>query len=370
MRKDNNKLQKKLINATIDANVFVVPQVGSHIEDTEKYVETILVWSERLKSCPWLGMYKFELINDILKEDHNFPREQLKILFASHGIPEDEHEYDHNTVTSVVIGFLNRIQSFEDEFRVEIEDFTLDPFETNPEIKCFITFDDFQLYLLKRMIMTLAVLNKFCHEALGKHLLILREIPKKMNRILVRARIQNLDEHDRDDIVIRTPESFESSVLVCEDFKGLVEHLDESKALTDAADDDGIKLAIQIAMFKYNRRNNNITDWDSEELPYIGSKFRETCQQVCSREERGMPNMILRSIVYTIMQKQLKKTHWLKTGSGGNDPQKVRTSDKAKAWRREIGQRKKPFRLHYWHRIDNTIELASVNYHDDNSIPE
>ena len=363
MIKGKKKLQKKLINVTIDTSVLAVPQVDSDKEDAEKYVKALLDWSQRLKNNPWLGMYKSEKTDEILYADGQFPRQQLESLFATHGIPQ----YDFNTVMRQVDRFLNRILSFEEEF--QIEDVLLDPFETSPDINCLITRHNLQSKL-ERMIALISILNKFCHGTLGKHLLILRDIPMKVNRIHVTACIQIL-EHNRDDIDIRTPESFESCVLVCDDFQGLVEHLDESKALTNAADDDEIKLAVQIALFKYNQGHDNITNWDNEELPHIGSEFREKCQQVCRKEERGIPKKILRSIVEAVTHENLDERHRLKTGSGANDPQKVRQSDNAKAWRRVIGQGKTPLRLHYWQRTDNTIELASVNHnHDDYSIPE
>lgn len=56
--------------------------------------------------------------------------------------------------------------------------------------------------------------------------------------------------------------------------------------------------------------------------------------------------------------------HALRTGTGGGDPPRMRGDDKAQ--RRDIDRE---FHLHYWDCDDETIELASVVYHNDFSIP-
>lgn len=60
-----------------------------------------------------------------------------------------------------------------------------------------------------------------------------------------------------------------------------------------------------------------------------------------------------------------REQHPLRTGSGGDDPQRVR-DDGAKAWRVAL-QRETPNarRLHYWERADGTVEPARVGVHDD-----
>jgi hypothetical protein len=61
--------------------------------------------------------------------------------------------------------------------------------------------------------------------------------------------------------------------------------------------------------------------------------------------------------------------HPMREGSGGNDPQRVR-SDGARAWRCNL-RRSSPGgpRLHYWVLTDGTIEFASIGYHDDYTMP-
>ena len=153
-------------------------------------------------------------------------------------------------------------------------------------------------------------------------------------------------------------------MLVCDDFRGLIDCLDESAILVGASDDIGIDLAIRIALFKNTIAQGDSPDWSGVVLPAIGSRFRELCQQICTDQGNSVPPKILRSIIETIKGHNLSAAA-LRTGSGGNDPQKMRGSDKAQ--RRDIDRE---FHLHYWKCADGTVELASVVYHNDFSIPE
>ena len=62
--------------------------------------------------------------------------------------------------------------------------------------------------------------------------------------------------------------------------------------------------------------------------------------------------------------------HKLRTGSGGEDPQRQR-GDRALAWRvnLKVNTPGAP-RLHYWTRVNGVIEFASVNHHDDHEVPD
>ena len=154
-------------------------------------------------------------------------------------------------------------------------------------------------------------------------------------------------------------------MLVCDDFRGLIECLDESVILVGASDDLGVELAVRIALFKHDIAQGGFPDWSGVVVPTIGSSFRELCQRICADQGDAVPPKILRSIVETVKGSNLPAVHALRTGTGGNDPQRMRGSDKAQ--RRDIDRE---FHLHYWECGDGTIELASVVYHNDFTIPE
>ena len=59
-------------------------------------------------------------------------------------------------------------------------------------------------------------------------------------------------EHERDDIieVPQPPNFFEGDILACDDFRGLIDCLDETAILIGSLDNKGVELAIRVALFK------------------------------------------------------------------------------------------------------------------------
>ena len=347
----------RLPSVTIDAGVLAVPHVDCDEDDAFQYVDTLLDWSKLLEE-PWVAIYMSERASESLVADGLYPlREQLRELFDAHGIVE----YDANTVAIIVNQLLTITPYFETYYRVK--DVLSEHLETDPDVIRLTTHDGLQSDLA-RCITLIAVLRKHCAQPLGGHSLILREAPKQV--IQVRAQIHEL-EHTRDDIPALPcpPEFFEGDVLVCDDFSGLIECLDESAILVGASDNLGVELAIRIALFKYAIVQGEAPNWGEVIVPTIGSKFRELCQQVCAEQGDSVPAKVFRSIVETIKGQNLPAVHALRTGPRGNDPQRMRGLDKAQ--RRDIDR---TFHLHYWQCSDGKVELASVVYHDDFSIPE
>lgn len=346
---------RSLPSVTIDAGVLAVPQAACSIDDAYKYVDTLLDWSKLLDE-PWVAIYMSERASEALIADGLYPlRDQLKALFNAHGIVE----YDVNTVARIATQLLAMTPSFETYYR--LKDVLAEPLETDPDIIRLTTCDGLQSDLA-RCVTLIAILRKHCLQPLGGHSLILREAPKQV--IKVRAQIHEI-EHERDDLPVLPcpPEFFEGDVLVCDDFRGLIECLDESAILLSATDLPGTELAIKIALFKNQLGIGSGPDWNLTIVPSIGKEFLDTCQRCC-RGQESLPSKILRAIIETINGANLTAVHALRTGSGGDDPPRKRGKDKAQ--RRDIDYE---FHLHYWDCGDGSIELASVVHHNDFSIP-
>ena len=295
---------------------------------------------------------------EVLDKDGLYPlRKHLKKLFNEHGIVE----YDVNTVARIADQLLRITPFFETYYRVK--DVLSDQLETDPDVIRLTTYNGLQSDLA-RCILLIAILRKHCSQPPGGHSLILREAPTQV--IHVSAQIHDL-EHERNDIptLPSPPEFFEGDVLACDDFQGLVECLDETAILVGASDNQGVELAIRIALFKDAIAQGEDPDWSTALNSRIGSDFRESCQRCCADRGNALPRKILRSIVDTIRGRNFPAIHALRIGQGANDPQRMRDSDKAQ--RRDIDRE---FHLHYWDCADGVIELASVVYHNDFSIPE
>lgn len=343
-------------SVTIDAGVLAVPHVDCTKDDAFQYVDTLLDWS-RLLDEPWVAIYMSERACEALVDEDLFPlRRHLREVFNRHKIVE----YSVNDIATVAEKLLSLTPSFETYYQVK--DVLSEHLETDPDVIRLTTHDGLQSDLA-RCITLIAILRKYCSQPLGGYSFILREAPKQVIR--VRVHIHEL-EHSRDDIPALPcpPEVFEGDVLVCDDFRGLIECLDESAILVGSSDDLGIELAIRIALFKNGITQGDSPDWGGVIAPAIGARFRVLCQQVCTDQGDSVPPKILRSIIETIKGQNLPALHALRTGPGGNDPQRMRGSDKAQ--RRDIDRE---FHLHYWECADGTVELASVVYHNDFSIP-
>ncbi len=345
-------------SVTIDAGVLAAPPEHGSTDDVHRYVETLLDWSQLLDE-PWVAIYMSEQASEVLFADDLFPlRDQLKRLFTATGIVE----YDFNTVATVVDRLLQLTPSFETYFR--IRDVLTEGLTTEPDILRLCSGTRLQSDLA-RCVVLIAILRRHCQEPVSDHSLILRRAPGRIIR--VRALIQLL-VHERDDLGAppAPPDYFDGDVLVCDDFRGLIGCLDESTILIKAADAVGVETAVRIAVFKGRLVRGIAPDWDDVPRFRVGSEFLESFQS--RTPSQPLSANLLQSIVDALEGTNMARTHALRTGAGGGNPQRVRKSDQAKAWRRDIDSN---HHLHYWICEEGLMELASMSFpHDDFTIPE
>jgi len=343
-------------SVTIDAGVLAAPPEHGSADDAHRYIETLLDWRKLLDE-PWVAIYMSEGASEALFADGLYPlRDNLKKLFAANGIVE----YDVNTVARVVDTLLQLTPSFETYFRVR--DVLAEKLSTDPDILQLSAGNELQSDLARCLIL-IAILRQHCRESIRDHSLILRHAPRQV--VNVRAIIHEID-HDRDDLTALPthPEMFEGNVLICDDFRGLIECLDESSILASSTDNVGLETAIRIALYKSRLERGEDPDWDDLRGLRIGRSFFETVKMSCRDQASSFRAKVLRAIVETLDGENMAAVHVLRTGSGGDDPQRMRGADGA--MRRDIDYE---YHLHYWQCDDGTVELASVVTHNDFTIP-
>lgn len=347
-------------SVTIDAGVLAAPPENCSVDFVHRYIDTILDW-HKLLDKRWVAIYMSTRASDALWEDGFYPlRPNLRDLFAAKGIVH----IDVNTVARLVDALLQLTPSFETYFKVR--DVLTENLVTDPEILRLSAGDKLQSDLA-RCLTLIAILRQYCGEPIRNHLLILRYTPKPV--VTVQATIQVI-EHDRDDLdaLPTCPEMFEGKVMICDDFRGLVECLDEASILVNSTDDVGLETAIRIALYKVRLDRGEDPDWDDLRGLRIGRSFIETVHDSCENQGGSFPDKVLRAIVETLDGENLAATHALRTGTGGGNPQRRRPADDAGAMRRDIDE---DHHLHYWSCGNDVVELASISYpHDDFSIPE
>ena len=296
-----------------------------------------------------------------LFEDGLYPlRNSLRKLFAANRI----EEFDFNTVAIVADTLLRLTPSFEDVFSVSdvlADSLSIDPDILGPSAGTALQSD------LARCLILIAVLRRYCGDAIRDHFLILRCAPGPV--VTVQAKIEEID-HNRDDLneLPTPPEIFKGDVLICDDFRGFIQFLNESSILVSSTDISGLETAIRIALYKSRLEQGNDPDWDNLRGLHIGRRFIDTVHDSFRNQGDSFSAKILRAIVETLDEKNMTATHALRTGSGGGNPQRRRAADGAGAMRRDIDQN---HHLHYWSCDNGVVELASVSYpHDNFWIPE
>jgi hypothetical protein len=342
-------------NVTIDACILASPRQDEAADVAHRYVERLLDWSNLLDE-PWVSICMSERASAALHEDGLYPlRDHLRQLFSTQNIVE----YDVNTVAMVIDRLLQITPSFETYF--SIQDILAEELMLEPDILCLCSGNKLQTDLA-RCVVLIAILREHCREPLNNHSLILRRAPDRT--VQVRAKIYIL-EHEREDLTPFPvhPEYFEGSVLICDDFKGLVACLNEEIILLRATDNIGVDTAIRIAMYKSRLNSGVEPEWNDIPAYRVGRLFRKILHEIHPTEQ--LASRVLRAIVESLEQVNMATTHKLRTGVGGGNPQQMRGRDKA--MRRDIDHE---YHLHYWQCEDGTIELASVVVHDDFSIPE
>lgn len=345
-------------SVTIDAGVLAVPPPHSPVADAHRYVDSVMFWSQILE-CPWIDVLMTKDFRESLVCDQLFPfLPHLRNLFEANGI----REYDAHTV-NIAVGRLLRqsFTSFEDHFKVS--EVLSEEQSVFPDVLHQSQGDALRSDLARCLLLT-AILRKYCREYIRSHALFLRHAPRPV--LNVRAVIDEI-EHDRSDLVNIpvSPKAFEGEVIVCDDFTGLIECMDEAFIFANSQDNVGADAAIRIALFKFRQERGEEPRWERLPAFRIGDHFLDTAVKAC-RAGRALPEKILRSIVETLEGLNERDVHALRTGSGGNNPQQMRGKDGA--MRRDIDP---TYHLHYWSCEDGLVELATVSYpHDNFWIPE
>lgn len=347
-----------MASVTIDTGALAVPPHNVSAEDARKYVKSVLGWS-RLIDCPWVEVTMSWDSCRALTRDNLFPLYPLlRNLIAYTGIKD----FDANTINTVVLKLLDQsVPSFEESFGVR--NVLAEGLHTSPDVLQESPGDALRSDLSRCLLIT-AILRKHCKEIMHSHALFVRQAPSPV--VSVHAMVHEV-EHGRNDLdeLPVEPEFFEGDVLICEDFNGLIECLDETLIFANSKDLISLEAAIRIALFKVLIKQGQNPQWEKLQEFRIGDYFLDTAIEAC-RAENALPGKILRAIVETLAGINKRHGHELRTGSGGNNQPRMRCKDSA--MRRDIDP---DYHLHYWSCDDGLVELATVSYpHDNFWIPE
>jgi hypothetical protein len=120
---------------------------------------------------------------------------------------------------------------------------------------------------------------------------------------------------------------------------------------------------VDVCMIMAGREKNDFSqDFMGKNRITFGTKFFDSARNLGFMHEATKISRLLRVIADVILGRNLADSHALRTGTGGNDPQRIRGD--WKAWRHDIDYE---YHLHFW-KNGRLVELANVVVHNDFSI--
>lgn len=145
-----------------------------------------------------------------------------------------------------------------------------------------------------------------------------------------------------------------------------------STAKSTGTDDAGPQFVDREQGFRYRV----LTQWATRTLPteqrdrplpdyLIGPRFLDSLDKLEGIKEDKVADVVFEIVTGLAPQLPSREVHHLRTGSGGEDPVRIR-ADGAVAWRASL-QVNTPSarRIHYWVLTGGQVELARVTTHDD-----
>lgn len=341
---------------TLDAGILACPRGDVTAADSRAFVEGLLEWS-RLLDEHWVTVLTSSGSWKALAADGFLGfYEPVAQLLAASGVVE----YCANDVMQVLDRLLYHPPWFEEHLGVDDALVNWEHVATQPDVLSVSAGPNLRREL-ERCLVLIALHQKRYGNGVDHHVVALCRVPGSV--VEVRARVH----YGPNGLTPSESEDLEGCVLACDDAQGLIACMDECALLRNATDDSTVYLACRVALYKARGARGGGADWEELSGWRVGESFREAAQRCCRDSADSFATKLLRAVAETIDHENLAAVHWLRTGRGGNDPQKRRSGDGAVAWRRDIDD---DYHLHYWRVASGLVELSWVGPHDDFWIPE
>lgn len=341
-----------MASIVLDPRLLAAPAAGSTADEFYSFVDRLLEWSN-------FGQQKgaaLAITQDAaskLAEDNAYPMpKSLADEMWQVGI----REYDLPTLKQLCDRFLNPKVTLQQHLRVRgvlCDGRTINPsLPAAPSLPA--TTEEAECNAV-----ALAVLNHCqCSNVYFGFAL---EHGVGVSEVSVRAILHDI-EHDRDDLggLATLPSPIAGAVSVCSSLAEYALACDFGRLLVLAGNDDQMILAIRLAILGRRRKSGADTDWDNLPEVFVGEEFRERAQAVARLGPSHGANVV-ETVVDLYESTNEQQTHWLRTGPGGGNPQRI--IRRFGAWRRDVAN---DVHVHYWKGPNGKIELSWVSHpHDD-----
>jgi len=357
------------LNIAIDPYLIALPDPCNSVNDLEQFVESILAWAEALDREDVKVLIAQSCV-EALYEDDFYPYDhKLRRLLNIYTV-DGEPIADEDTVSQVITRLVSQTPYLE-EF-INISDVL------HEEKKTSITPDDF----LNRLGSTTA-------QALQKSLIMLslwhqhsRTATEFGGCIFAAGLDTNVDHHP--EITVTTEVTFvepydcscspfyQFPILVDESFHICCGHADVLRQVGCSSlwgDANSEQLAIDAIQLRVAEliREGTATN-QSVRTFKLGPKFLESARH-WGFTYSGSAMILIDSCARIVIGKPRKDLKPFRTSKSSAD-QRVRSSDRALAWRNHLTKGGPGFRLMYWETSEGEIEFANVGDKDELIIHE
>lgn len=344
-----------MTNIFIDPFVLACPKPEEGLAEFHSYIESLITWRDYKKTIG-APIYISAQASDVLAQTNSYPPwESLTKAISILGI-EDVQAKD---IVVLVNALLMKLPILEDNFG--IEDILIDNVIISP---CYHLMNRNQIFIEQYERIAIIIC---CIQLINK-------IPD--NQVLItRKLVDHRCYSETKGTIIELISSIEGFPLcpfeiierffLCNSLDGLYLSLEPTNIWKGARTSDDYETAIRIYVFKEANTTGTRISFDNSSWS-MKVQFLETAHDLGFLHEDKKIKNLLRACAQIILATDMRATHALRKGSGAEEPQRIRSTDKAKAWRRDIDY---DYHLHYWE-SPSGIELAAIVIHSNMEIPE
>jgi hypothetical protein len=339
----------------LDPLLFACPAPSEGQDGFDSFLQGILLLRD-LRESGWSQLFISATTCDVLCEAHRYPlNNDLHVAITTFGSPEVREEIQARDVIEIIHGLLQKVPTLENY--LGITTLLVDEFSTSPNINLDSRPQPLRDGFINLLI--LCALDKCLKSQPGeKQISLSRGIDQSTGRLSIQTRIVDVEGATP----LPLPYPADTTCWLCESWDDLNSCLDSEELWMSepigAVQRQAVITSVSREANRQEGSSGNPLRW------WFGNEFLLSAQAFGFLCDTTKTRLILRACVETILRINLRATHALRTGKGGNNPQRMRGRDKA--CRRDID---KEFHLHYWE-TPSGIEFASVVVHNDCTIPD
>ena len=341
----------------LDAFALACPPSEAGEEGFRKYILNIVSWKE-LRAANWATIYILKKTYEDLAKTNSYPPwDTLKRSIYIFGI-QDVQPKD---VVDIVNGLLEKSALLEDALKID------DILFENVESSCPEYYKSRHPVFVEhyeRLAMLACLRIVLMSTAESKQIMISLHTGEKPHEINLSGKISYCTYYEGGPDHLTFPITVVGSFYLCNSLRVLYLCVNPCDIWTSGHCEEVFRNALVVFMYQ-QEHNSGLNPNLFENKPYgFGAEFFLSLERLNFTNNPTKMRKLFRACAGTIIGQDLKATHWLRMGEGGNSPQRMR--GKEGAWRRDIDQE---YHLHYW-QTEKGPEFASIVFHNDMNIPE